>query len=110
MPHVLFNSDTHKVLQFAPVYSRDSATPGAPVPLIGAIGASTRWQLSTAANGTGVDGTGVATVADPCVNYGPSDADRALTPGLYLVQLSITYSDETVEVAEPDTILLVAAV
>ena len=108
--NVLYSTDTNKVLAFSPVFGPTSATPFAPVPLVNAVSATTRWQVRTAAEGTGVAGTGNATFSGDVVNYKPGTADLALPPAIYLVQLTIKMIDGSDAVPEPGVVDLRAAI
>ena len=109
--YALFSADTHSVLSIAPVYDANSASPGSPISLTGAVSAATRWTL---ANGTApaFSGTGTAAIAASYVTYKPSPApggDLGKPAGLYLIYLLITYSDGTVLPAQPFLIYLLAS-
>lgn len=96
---IVWSTDDHTTWLIEPLYDEFSATPGLPVPLAGAVSCTARFQLATAAAGTGVTGTGSGAIAAPYVSYKPSVAD--LNPvagfGLYIVQISIVYSDASVQ-------------
>lgn len=113
MQNTLFSTDTHTVLQLTPVTDQDSAVPGTPVSLTGAISATTRWQLAPPAGvaGSGVTGTGTATIAAPYVNYKPSVADlNPPTFGVYELQLTIVYSDGSELPCQSTTVQIVQAI
>ncbi|MGB6771181.1 MAG: hypothetical protein WBF51_04170 [Candidatus Dormiibacterota bacterium] len=109
--YTILSADTHTVFNIAPVQDTNSASPGSPISLTGAVSAATRWQLQ---NGTApaFSGTGTAAIVSPNVTYKPSAApsgDLGSPPGLYLVYLLITYSDGTVLPAQPFLVNLLAS-
>ncbi len=97
MPYTVISSDTHTVWVVSPVTDANSANPGSPISLTGAVSAAVELVQG---NKPPVAGTGTAAIASGAVTYKPSPLDLSV-PGPMQAWFTITFSDGSVLPLQP---------
>ena len=97
MPYTVISNDTHTVWIISPVADANSANPGSPISLTGAVSASVMFVQATKPP---VAGTGSASIGTGTVVYKPSPLDISV-PGTMQAWFSVTFSDGSVLPLQP---------
>ena len=97
MPYTVISSDTHTVWVVSPVADANSANPGSPISLTGAVSAAVEFVQGSKPP---VAGTGSASIGTGTVIYRPSPLDISV-PGPMQAWFSITFSDGSVLPLQP---------